>query len=558
MLPASASAELTIKGIDDDLAANVRAYVTLADEPCSAEAWLVRRRFRTLESEARQALEPFGYYDSRIRSSLTLGEDCWKATLDIRRGDPVRLRNVEISITGAAADDERFRSLLQPERLASGMRLQHAEFDRYKRALQVLAAERGYLDAAFTESRLDVWPDQGIADAKIDFDSGIRYRMGEVRQEQDFLDPELVAGYIDLRPGALFDSAELARAHRDLSDSGYFGRVEVVSDVDAAAGGSVPIRVAVEPGIRTEYTVGAGVSTDTGIRLRGGFRNNRLNPHGHRLKVDADYSPVIEGMTGEYRIPLADPRAEWLSYTGAISSEDTDTFENDRGRIGLRFSRRVFESWIRTLSLDFDYEKFDVGGESDSSSLLLPGIQFAQKQADRDAYPTRGRHLGIELRGAGESFGSTTTFVQVTSWARWIRGIGNGRLIARSTLGFTHKSDFEELPPSVRFFAGGDESIRGYDYESLGPTDDEGNVIGGSNLVVASLEYEHRLRGNFYGAVFVDAGNAFDDIKVNPEVGAGFGIKWRSPIGPVRAYVGFPVTLDDRNPRFHLRLGPDL
>ena len=110
----------------------------------------------------------------------------------------------------------------------------------------------------------------------------------------------------------------------------------------------------------------------------------------------------------------------------------------------------------------------------------------------------------------------------------------------------------------MRFFAGGDDSIRGFGFETLGPTDDEGDVIGGNNLLVASVEYERHLKGNFYGALFVDAGNAFDDDDFSAEVGAGFGIKWLSPVGPLRLYLGYPVSDSDRSARIHIRLGADL
>ena len=100
--------------------------------------------------------------------------------------------------------------------------------------------------------------------------------------------------------------------------------------------------------------------------------------------------------------------------------------------------------------------------------------------------------------------------------------------------------------------------MRGYEYNSLGPKNSAGHVVGGSNLLVASIEYERHLSGNFYGAVFVDAGNAFDDTDFDAEVGAGLGIKWRSPLGPVRLYFGYPVTADDQSVRVHLQLGAEL
>ena len=110
----------------------------------------------------------------------------------------------------------------------------------------------------------------------------------------------------------------------------------------------------------------------------------------------------------------------------------------------------------------------------------------------------------------------------------------------------------------MRFFAGGDQSIRGYDYHSLGPEDADGNVIGGSSLLTGSIEYEHRLFGNYYGAAFVDAGNAFDGTDLNAVVGAGVGIKWRSPIGPIRLYVAHPFSLDETGIKLHVSVGVDL
>ncbi|MEM7502514.1 MAG: BamA/TamA family outer membrane protein, partial [Pseudomonadota bacterium] len=134
----------------------------------------------------------------------------------------------------------------------------------------------------------------------------------------------------------------------------------------------------------------------------------------------------------------------------------------------------------------------------------------------------------------------------------------HGRLLGRATVGATAKDDFSELPPSLRFFAGGDESIRGYDYNTLGPADDEGEVIGGSGLLVASLEYEHRIKGNFFGAVFIDAGNAYDGEDFEPAYGTGLGVKWRSPVGPVRLYLAHPLNQVDRDVRVHVSLGVDL
>ena len=557
--PSIVIADLQIKGVDDELARNIRSHVTLATESCDAEQWRIRRRFRTIETETRSALEPYGYYSPVIRSGLEQNDDCWRATLDIDAGIPVILRKVDITVSGPAYDDPAFAGLLLPKHVIVGAQLRHADYELLKKSLLVQAAERGYLEAEFTRNAIDVWPEEYAADVSLHFVSGPRYDFGEIRQEQALLDPDLVAAYLDFESGTPYDSQLLARAYSDLSASGYFGRIELIAETEQVRDNRVPIRLILEPSDRIEYTVGAGFSTDTGPRLRTGVNNRRVNERGHRFNVHASIAPVIQGITTEYRIPLADPRSEWMSYTGALTFEDADTFDNDTIRIGIRRSKRVKPEWMRTLSLDVNYDRFDIGGETDSSTLVLPAIAFDHRRSDRQVFPTRGRRFGFEIRGSGRTIGSDTSFLQFSAWARWVRSItDNSRLLARASLGATSTSDFDELPPSVRFFAGGDESVRGFGYNSLGPEDDEGNVIGGDNLLIASIEYEHRLRGNWYGAVFVDAGNAFDGSDVDAAVGAGLGIKWLSPVGPLRFYLAHPLNKSDRSVRLHVRLGADL
>ena len=214
--------------------------------------------------------------------------------------------------------------------------------------------------------------------------------------------------------------------------------------------------------------------------------------------------------------------------------------------------------WLRTFSLNFSNESFNVGEDVDTRRSLVPAVAFDHKLADRDVAPRRGRRLGLEFSGTDPALGSQNAYLRTAFRARWIRAFGDDqRLLLRVNGGILTTDAFEKLPPSVRFFAGGDESVRGFDYESLGPTDEEGNVVGGRRLLTGSVEYEKHLRGNFYGALFLDAGNAFDD-QFDAAVGTGAGVKWLSPLGPVRVYLGVPLTDEEDGVRLHLRLGADL
>lgn len=558
IIPQVARAELVIEGVDAGLADNIRAFVGLAGETCDAEPWRIRRRFRAVEAQTRQALEPFGYYAASVETTLSEAASCWRVTISVDPGPQVLWRSVAVSINGDAGEDTAFGERV-PVIFEKGAALRHRDYDQYKQALQIHALDLGYLDAEFTENRFDVWPDQLAADLSLAFASGQRYAVGEITFEQDILRPSLVTRYVDLETGMPYDSRALTRAYRDLNDSGYFRRVDITPQFDSASNLRVPVTVKLEAAERLEYTIGAGFSTDTGPRFRAGFRNRRVNSRGHRFNADLRVSPVISGLSAEYRKPLTDPRSDWLSYAGSIDKEDTDTSENERLQLGVRRSKRLSASWMRTLSLDYSYERFAVGDVEDISRLVLPAIGFDHKFADRDLYPSNGRRFSAEFRGADESLGSSTSFLQVVARARWVKSLGSKtRVLVRLTTGFTSKDDLQELPPSLRFFAGGDESVRGFGYETLGPKDVDGNVIGGSNLLVASLEAERHLRGKLYGAVFVDAGNAFEGTDIDPAVSAGLGLKWRSPIGPLRIYLAHPLNKSSRSVRLHISLGADL
>jgi translocation and assembly module TamA len=305
--------------------------------------------------------------------------------------------------------------------------------------------------------------------------------------------------------------------------------------------------------------VGGGFSTDVGPRVRAGFENRRLNKKGHRFESDLEISKVVKEIEATYSLPLADPKVEWFSASAGFQAEDTDTSKSDQTNFGIRRAVKQAADWIRTDGLSMQFDNFAVGAEQDRSRLLIPSVAFSQKRANRPINPDRGHRLRAELRGASDAVLSTTSFLQLTVSAKLIRPLGEAGLIsARLDAGTTLKEQFRELPPSVRFFAGGTESVRGYAYEALGPTDENGLVVGGSNLLTGSIEYENRFYGNFSYALFVDAGNAFDDGDIDARIGAGIGLKWRSPIGPFRVYLAHPVNFSDRSVRLHIAIGPDL
>src|SRR5690606_20729224 len=190
----------------------------------------------------------------------------------------------------------------------------------------------------------------------------------------------------------------------------------------------------------------------------------------------------------------------------------------------------------------------------------FPQLTLGRTVANDALYPTRGFSWRLLTRGSASALGADVEFLQWQTDAALIRGVGDSnRIILRGTAGSieTPSGSIERIPPSFRFYAGGDRSVRGYGYQELGPRIDDGTRIGAKRLLVGSLEWEHMFTPTWGGAVFVDAGDAFDST-FDPSVGVGVGLRWRSPVGPVRVDIARGLDDPERSFRLHLQLGPPL
>jgi translocation and assembly module TamA len=552
-------AEVSVSGVSGEVRDNVLLLLSLDAEPCDAPRRRIERAFEESIDSVRSALEAYGFYAPVISSDLQFGDDCWTAEYSIDPGEVVRLRNVNMQIGGEAAGDAAFTTLIDTSGIVVGAPLEHGRYDALKSALRRLALERGYEDADFDEARIDVYADELAADVTLVFSSGERYRFGDVAIEQDVLDPALVGGYLQITPGDFYDSRRIANARLELVNSGYFDDVVVRPGTADRASKTIPIAVRLTPAPRKWVNYGVGFSTDTGPRLRFGRNIRRWNEAGHQLTFSALLSPVVTEVTSNYRMPHGNPRYEWLSFDGGVKREYTDTSKSRSLQFGARRVREGEGSWMRTQYTSLLVEDFDVGGQSGRSRLLMPGMQWSRLVADNAIRPDRGSKLEFDARGAGDSVGSDTTFVQIQAQGKWIWSLRNrARILVRGRGGRTWERAFEELPPSVRFFAGGDNSVRGYGFETLGPTNADGEVIGGSRLVTMSFEYEHPVRQLWSIALFADAGNAFNDSSWNLQRSVGIGARWQSPLGPIRVDLAQPLDGTTRDVRLHISLGPDL
>ena len=555
-----ALATVTYSGLPDALEKNARALMPLASAPCNSASFRIERLFRDSDRTLREALEALGYYRYEMQKSLDLkNPDCWTATFNVQLGEPVRLREVRVVLQGGAENDEWFRSSSRSAWPVPGDVLDHGTYEQFKKRLMANVQGRGYFEAEWARSEVIVNESMTSADVLLEIDSGPRYHFGEINYSEDVLRPALLASYAGFGPGDPYSAEAISELHESLSGSGYFGTVSIRAEPLDDGSNVVPVFVTLSPGMRQVYTTGLGYATDIGVQGRLGYTNRRLNDLGHQFDSQLYASSVDSQVSGTYRWPRGNPEAEWVDIFGGYQQKQTDTSETDKVTFGIRVSRNRTPLWLETPYINFTGEDFRVGDQVDKSRLLIPGISWESTIGREISRIRSGHRISLDVRGSLDEIGSDTSFMQLTGATKWAFPLGeSNRLLARADLGFTIKKDFEELPASVRFFAGGDNSVRGYGFETLGPTNDEGDVVGGSYLATFSIEFDRLIAKKWSIAAFVDTGNAFDSFDFDFKTGIGLGLRWYSPLGPIRLDVAHPLDDPTRDYRLHITLGPDL
>lgn len=605
-LVALAQVEIDIRGVADDMLANVRTYMSLQqqqDQDLSPAR--VRRLHRQASAEIKRALQPFGYYQVQVMAELIAPNqenEAWQARYRIDLGPPVTVTKIDVQVLGSGRQNPTFQALLADFPVKLGNKLSHPDYEQGKQALQALADAQGYFDARFTESTLRIDVATHRAEVILHFQTGERYRFGSIQFNQDFFNDSLLERFIPFEPGELYTLRGISRLRSGLSESGYFERVVIDTQQDT---GDNWVAIKVTPVLRkpNRYRARIGYGTDTGPRVRLDWERRYLNRYGHRvtagltgkreqdeLEADINYifplgrnidnylvttlsyeSKDITFDDADVAVILAD-RAEPINFNFDETRSQKLSFKMSKHQRRELFGRLPLDEVVSLEYFNEDYNLLDVFSAGSATlvpqlvpvldadfDLLMPGLSWTYQKSNNRLYTTRGERIDVGIRGARDGFGSNLSFWQARLSGALVRQLGDqGRLIARSDVGYTEADtvpilDINILPESLQFKVGGDRSVRGYGFEEI-----DAGGLGGRHLVVSSLEYEHRIFESWGLAAFYDAGdvfNDFSDVKFNE--GAGAGVRWYSPLGPIRLDIASGLSKEGNPIRIHFSVGSE-
>ena len=562
VLPLTASAfEVKVQGVSGDVLSNVEALLAPVKQNSFTE---VRQTYRSQVDRAiTRALQALGYYQSIIHYSWQepKGKDPATLIAKIHLGKPARIAAATFTVSGEAAEDEVFESLKKnlPKK---GRQLNHGEYENFKSSVERAAVRRGYFDGEFTLSELGVNAVENRAFWRLNYDAKTRYRFGEIYFRGSQIREPILLNLLPFKKGDPYTSDDISELNRR---TGWFNSVVVSPDIfsgRASTDKSLPVYANVTAKKENAVETGLGFSTDVGPRGSVTWRKPWLNDSGHSLEASTELSSKEQLLDVSYKIPLEKSALEhyWV-IQGGIKKEDLNDTKSNSASVMISRHWAPYEGWQRDVHLRWSLDSFDQGEISDHTMLIYPGVSFSKTTTVGGLMPSWGLSQRYTVDWSNSMLGSDIDFVVLEAQHALIKTFAKRhRLVLRSHLGWIQTDDFDQVPPDLRFFAGGDRSVRGYKYESISPEDDNGDLTGAEKMVTGSVEYQYKIKGNWWGAVFFDIGQAVNNFNDQDwKKGVGVGVRWQSPLGPIKLDIAKPVGDPDKHAlQFYIGLGPEL
>jgi translocation and assembly module TamA len=518
---------------------------------------LLRRLALEERDHIRAAVETEGYFSANVSAEVTEAEPEWLVRIVIEPGERTRIAQVDIRFSGPLLSDpdaeERMKAVRKSWSLPVGDSFRQASWDAAKLAAvrEVAALKYAAARVASSEARID--PGKAQATLDIEIESGPVFRVGavEVRGTSRY-DPKIVERLNPLRPGDEYSEEKVILFRRRLLELGHFASAEVALDADPAKADAAPLRVAVIEGRAKRVDGSIGYTTDTGFRVRGNYSDADLLGENWRLRAELLYQRDIQSaLMSIDSQPL--PGGSWNTVIASAERKDVE------GQVTETETVAVARQWglerlPSSLAVQWLHERQSIGGvNSDTTWATYLNYRYTFRNTDVVGSPRRG-YLGTLNFGTAVPGLSSRAFLRATAKANGFVPLSrNDDLLLRAEAGGVFATTRTGIPFAYMFRTGGDQSIRGYAYESIG-IELGGAVASARYLALASAEVTHWFTDVLGGAVFVDVGDAFETTEsFDAKWGYGVGLRVQSPIGPFRVDVAYGQAV--KQFRLHFSVG---
>ena len=544
-----------IKGINGDLEKNVALYLKQlkGEKP-------TRTLQRYAKKQVQNSIKALGYYSPTIE--VEFNKDDSELVVKIERGPATRIDAINITLNGEGKNDTQLQTIIKNTNLKQGDVLNHGNYESAYKKIESMLLERGYFDAKWPARKLEVSIKKNSAVVTFVINTGVRYQYGSIEITSDTPAEKYIRSLAPFTQGQPYKSTYIADYNLKLSSTPYFASVRVYADITARKNAQVPIKVEVTPKPANSFEIGGGFSTDLGPRVRFKWSKPWITEDGHYLDTNMNIAEKQQDLSMAYTVPVDDPNDDLWRFSVGYKLEDELADDTYSEILTAQLQRQWLteDKWVRTAFLRRDQETFRLGDDpKESTEMLMPGISYARKNLKGGTTPYWGEQWLISAEFGLDDVLSSTNLLRVQLQHAWLRTYLNKHLVfLKANIGAMLVDDINNVPYSLRFYAGGDQSVRGFAYQSISPENDDGELIGGKYLLAGTMEYNYQFAQNWRAALFVDGGTATNDFSDEFEVGAGFGFRYLTPVGPVRIDHAWGLTKDSKSTRLSITIGPEI
>lgn len=518
--------------------------------------------WKRLSAEApkqiKELLATEGYFSPEVSVQSTQKPLENLTTLSINPGTPTLVSSVNITFSGDITQQHRdlpsVEQLREEWPLPIGTQFQQAAWSAAKRSLLTKLLVNRYPNAVITDTKASIDIQQHTAVLELTVDSGNTVHFGELQIEGLQRYPESIIHNLNpIKPNEMYSQSQLLTFQTRLQESGYFRTVEVTADSKAVLNGQqqAPIKIKVNENQSMKVSTGAGFSTNTGARTQLTVEHLNVFDRNWRLTSSLRLEQKLQSISSTIRFPTTASGYRDSANAATTRTEiEGQTTTLTQAGVKRAWGSRKREQYVGA-NLLAEHVNLDSADSSDTYAATL-GYGITLRRTDNNLNPTRGYLFNAQFNGAPLASLSNGTFLQSYFKTQAYYPITpSTQFIARAELGMV--SGKNSAPATFLFRAGGDQSVRGYGFQSLGITEGDA-IVGGRYLATGSVEVIQWLTPEWGAAIFTDFGNAANSFKdLKPVYGYGLGARWKSPVGPIGADIAYGQATDDY--RLHFNIG---
>jgi len=561
-LRAAEPLKIVVTGIEGDVLKNVLATLVvpagLTKEGPVDNQWLERFAKQSV-GKVKTAMEPFGYYNAQVTATIKQEAERLRLKVGVNPGEPLRLTDVKVNLTGPGSAEKPLVRMIAAFPLKKGDIVLQQRYEDFKGAFLAKAHALGYLDAEFSRHEIHITKTATTATIDLNLKTGEKYFFGTTDIKGAPQYPEsFIHRYLAYSIGDVFSSPRLGETQRNLTNSERFKEIVITPKKQKTESFRVPIAIHLKPAPEISLRPGIGYGTDTGARVALRYRDLNMFNLGHELYSYLFISQRLQGLAAGYTLPDARDAKSSTTLQLNLQQEDAKSYTSKLLALELDRNRSFDENRLGTAYMKIQVEDYSVGTDNSTARLFLPGLRFSKNSYDNQLRPHKGYRYAFDLHGTSQVIGSDTALLQLLAEGNYLMSFPwHLSLHTRAKAGVTLSGDpIDDIPPSLRFYAGGAESVRGYSYQSLGPRDDNGNIVGGRQLLTASMELERALFSDWGLSVFYDIGNAFNSYSnVGFHQGTGIGLHYYTSFGTLNLSFAEPLGVDKPSLHIHFTMG---